>query len=221
MTTPTPTKDTTASWEKFLNPKTLRQNLVAASVYLAAYEMLKQALIDQLRGFYSNSWSAEDGWIVSESYGKKVLSLDKKEMVACAKWFRNSGALTDDDLLVLSDIAKHRNTVAHELPSLLSSVEQEVSLTHLRCIFALIIKIDKWWLREVELSINPAFDERQPTDEELEQSCSMRMLFMSLLVQVAEGDDSKLAELYEEWRKQSNTAKQRSSDTAEQIGKTR
>jgi len=49
----------------------------------------------------------------------------------------------------------------------------------------------------------------------------MRMLFMSLLVQVAEGDDSKLAELYEEWRKQSNTAKQRSSDTAEQIGKTR
>ncbi|MCK4376093.1 MAG: hypothetical protein KAX19_12215 [Candidatus Brocadiae bacterium] len=192
----------TASWDKFLNAQTLRQTLVAASVFLTAYEMLKDALIDHLRGFYSHTWSADGEWEISPEYREKVLSLDKKEMVACAKWFRQGGALDDDDLLLLKEVADHRNVVAHELPSILGSIEKDVSLLHLRCIYALTSKIDKWWIREIEVPTNPDFDDASPTDEQLDKSFSIRMLTMSLLIQVAEGDDSALVGLYKEWKRE-------------------
>lgn len=200
--------DARASWDKFLNPLTLKHNLIAASVFLAAYEMLKDALIDQLREFYSHSWSQDGGWEISERYRQHVLSLDKKEMVACAKWFRQAGALSDDDLRVLKEVATHRNIVAHELPSIIGSVEKDVSLLHLRCILALTCKIDKWWIREVEVPSNPDFDNYPLTDEQLKDSYSMRMVIMSFLVQIAEGDDSALAALYEEWQKYFNASEQ-------------
>ncbi len=37
--------------EKFLNPDTLRGNLIAASRFLAAYETLRASIMDQIRGF--------------------------------------------------------------------------------------------------------------------------------------------------------------------------
>jgi hypothetical protein len=83
------------SWEKFLNPKNLKQNLIASSVFLAAYEMLKDALIVRLQSFFSDEWTSKNGWKVSKEYNQKVLSLHRKEMVACAKWFQKSGALKD------------------------------------------------------------------------------------------------------------------------------
>jgi hypothetical protein len=33
--------DIEASWEKFLNPETLKQHLLAGGIYLAAYEMFR------------------------------------------------------------------------------------------------------------------------------------------------------------------------------------
>jgi hypothetical protein len=162
-------------------------------VFLAAYEMLKDALIDQPRSFFSDEWTTDGGWEISEAYRTKVLSLDRKEMVACAKWFHASGALDDDDLVALRAIAEHRNIVAHELPSIIGSVEKDVSLMHLRCIYAVTSKIDKWWIREIEVPTNPDFDHEPITEEQLDNSYSARMLIMSLLVRIAEGDDSELA----------------------------
>jgi hypothetical protein len=191
--------DADESWEKFLNPKTLKQNLIAASVFLAAYEMMKEALIGHLRSFFFNEWTPENGWKISDKYRDRVLSLDRKEMAACAKWFRDSGALDDEDLLVLKELANHRNIIAHELPAILGTVEKDVSLLHLRGIYALTTKIDRWWLREVEATTNPDFDDQDSGEAQWDESFSMRMAFMSLLIQLAEGDDSGLLKLYEEW----------------------
>lgn len=40
------------SWERFLNPETLRSNLIVASIFLAAYEILRQSIIERIRDFY-------------------------------------------------------------------------------------------------------------------------------------------------------------------------
>ena len=197
-------KSTADAWEKFLNPQSLKQNLISASVFLVAYEMLKQALIDQLRGFFTVSMAANGEWEIDEDYRQKVLSLDKKEMIACAKWFRDSGALNDDDLLIIKELADHRNIIAHELPAIIGS-QKEVSLIHLRCIYAITSKIDNWWIREIEIPTNPDFDHRTFSEEELSNCCSMRMMIMSLLIEIANGDDTKLSSIYEMWRKHHQT----------------
>lgn len=186
-------------WEKFLNPQKLKRNLISASVFLAAYELLKQSLIEQLRGFYSTELDASGGWRISEEYRTEVLALDKREMVACSKWFLKVGALGADDLVVLKELAEHRNFIAHELPEIIGA-SNEVSLLHMRCIYAVTSKIDNWWIREIEIPVNPNFDGREFTEEELSGCFSMRVMIMSLLIEIAEGGDSALASVYDLWK---------------------
>ena len=41
-----------ASWERFLNPTCLKQNIITASVYLIAFEMLKSSIEEKIRNFF-------------------------------------------------------------------------------------------------------------------------------------------------------------------------
>ena len=45
------------SWERFLNPDSLRANLVTGSLYITAFEMLKDSIIERIRDFYSTGFN--------------------------------------------------------------------------------------------------------------------------------------------------------------------
>jgi len=62
-----------AAWERFLNPETLRQNLVVASMFLAAFEMLKESIVDRIKQFYITGFD-QDGWRIDPKYQAEVLS---------------------------------------------------------------------------------------------------------------------------------------------------
>ena len=36
------------AWERFLNPDTLRSNLMVASIYIATYELLDQTVLERV-----------------------------------------------------------------------------------------------------------------------------------------------------------------------------
>ncbi len=44
------------SWENLLNPAVLRPNLIVASIYIAAFELLKNAIVDRIRDFYTKGF---------------------------------------------------------------------------------------------------------------------------------------------------------------------
>lgn len=51
-------------WQNFLNPDVLRPTLIVASLYIAAYEVLKDTIIEQIKSFYTfgfdpNGWRTE------------------------------------------------------------------------------------------------------------------------------------------------------------------
>ena len=46
--------DLNKKWEVFLNPETLRSNIIWASIFITGYELLKQNIIDNLRYFFAN-----------------------------------------------------------------------------------------------------------------------------------------------------------------------
>jgi len=48
---------TKRSWERFLNPQSLRANLVVGSLFIAAFEMLKDSIIDHIRDFFSTGFN--------------------------------------------------------------------------------------------------------------------------------------------------------------------
>lgn len=186
--------DSTDSWLKFLNPETLRSNLILASCYIAAYETLKDSIIDQIRSFFTHGFD-QNGPIVSESYDKKVLSLDSKRnpFRASILWLVNNGVIDASDHEKIETLTIHRNELAHDLPRFLSSADREVQVQLFESINALVRKIDCWWIINVELEINSDFDGREIKQEEI---ISGRMLFLNLLLGIATGAHS--TDLYQE-----------------------
>jgi hypothetical protein len=46
-------KEVLRDWQKFLDPKNLKRSLIEASVFLAAYEFLKQEIIRGPKSFFT------------------------------------------------------------------------------------------------------------------------------------------------------------------------
>ena len=186
-------------WAKFLNPEVLRSNLITASIFLATYEMLRASVIERIRGFFS--YELRDGeWIANEDYRTKCLALDKSPLRASLLWLKQNLAIDDADIALVDDIREHRNDLAHDLPKFLGTADAEVNTRLLGGIYELVTKIDRWWIREVEMTINSDFDGCEVADKDI---TSGNMLFIQMMIRIATGEDS--GAFWEEFQKQSNT----------------
>ena len=67
------------SWERFLNPESLKENLVISSLYITSFEILKDSIISKIKDFFIEGID-EKGFIYSQKYNKEVLSLDNKNV---------------------------------------------------------------------------------------------------------------------------------------------
>ncbi|MGD1276663.1 MAG: hypothetical protein ABR964_05500 [Tepidisphaeraceae bacterium] len=198
-----------ASWEKLLNPDSLKQQLLAGGIYLAAYEMFKRSLVRRPRDFF---WSglANGKDVVDPKYQIEVVSLDKKHIYhASALWWERQGVLTADDVLLTETIREHRDEIAHDIPRFLGTADGVIRLDLLSGILATLSKIDKWWIQQVEIPANPDFD--GITEEELDGAASLSMVFLSIMIPIASGDDSGLREIYRLWKERKTANGQRTS----------
>ena len=194
-----------ASWDKFLNPVTLKQSLIEASVFLAAYEMFRQSVIDKLRSFYSDGF--KDGKFTQGSdYKAKVIDLHPPDIFrASCLWFQQSGAINQTDLDTIQRIRDHRNAIAHELPKFITSVEHVVEGQLLASLFIVVTKVDRWWIAEIEIPTNPDFDDAEPDSIGYDNIQSGNMIMMQLILSVFCKDESYMADIYKQFREYSKT----------------
>ncbi len=183
-------------WAKLLNPDVLKDNLIVASLFLAAYETLRASIIDQIRNFFWHGFNGR-GDIISPNYQAKVLSLASSPLRASLLWLKSQGAIDDSDIDRIQEIRRHRNDLAHNLPKFIATAEAEINAELLGAIYDLVTKIDRWWIREVEIPTNPDFDGREVADEDIH---SGHMLFLQLMMRIAGEQDS--AVFYKEFVKQ-------------------
>jgi hypothetical protein len=100
-------------WAKLLNPQVLKDNLIVASLFLAAYETLRTSIIDQIRSFYWCGFN-DQGDMISPNYQAEVLSLDKSVLRASLFWLKSNGVIDDSDINRVQEIRLHRNELALE-----------------------------------------------------------------------------------------------------------
>jgi hypothetical protein len=203
--------ETEAAWEKFLNPDSLKQHLLAGSVYLAAYEMFKESLVGHPRDFYLSGFR-NGKEIIDPQYQAEVLSLAKHTYNASALWWKRHGVIRDDEVQKIGEIREHRDEIAHNIPRFLGTADGVIRLDLLESMFVLLSKLDKWWIREVEMPTNPDFCAHEFSKEELDGVASLRMIFLSFMIPIAHGDDSRLREVYEKWRKRKKANEITSAD---------
>jgi hypothetical protein len=103
------------SWESFLNPDVLRPNLIIASLYIAAFEVLKSTVVDRIKDFYTSGFD-ENGPRTSPGYQTKVLSKNRSPQHASLEWLKESKAVDDHDIAIYERVKECRNELAHEIP---------------------------------------------------------------------------------------------------------
>jgi hypothetical protein len=180
------------SWLKFLKPESLRSNLLSASLYLAAYEILRSSFIDQIRSFFLVGWSAESGETIDPRYQTEVLRLAKSPLRASALWLEQNGVIDEHDMAKLDTVREHRNAIAHDLPKFISSIDAHLNVGLFQSICELVTKVDRWWIAEVEIPTNPDYDDREIDCDGIQ---SGNMIFLRVLVEVATGKPEE-AEFY-------------------------
>ncbi len=188
------------AWAKFLDPEVLRSNLIVASIFLAAYETLRTSIIDRIRSFFTFEFRNGE-WVAGGDYQTKCLALDKSPLRASLLWLKQMSAIDDADIARVDSIREHRNELAHDLPKFLGTADAEVNVQLLVGIYELVSKIDRWWIRYVDMSTDPEFDGREVADEDI---TSGNMLFMQVMLRTATGEDS--GALWEELQKQFSPA---------------
>jgi len=157
-------------WDKFLNTEEIKSNLVRASLYLFSYELLKNTIVDKIKDLYNIGFE-NDTLIYSEDYHEKVLNrkINGKQHIFLSSlyWLEENGAITKDDIEVIGSIREMRDKVAHQIDKLLTDSDFNLGTNLEKKIFNYIEKIERWWIREVEIPTNPDFDGKEIPDEEI------------------------------------------------------
>ena len=195
-----PTSNVEASWSKFLNPESLKQNLLQGGLYLVAFEMLKDSLIGRPREFYcfEVACSDPDNNFFSPQYKSEVRSLHKHAFTASALWWHKNGAISIEDLDTLRHIREHRDYVAHNMPKMIGTAQHQIDISLLLETKEILAKIDNWWIQNIEAGINPERYENF-SQEDMDEACSVRTIFLSMMIPLVAGDDNQFRTLYTMW----------------------
>ncbi|MBN2069613.1 MAG: hypothetical protein JW739_08260 [Opitutales bacterium] len=181
------------SWERVLHPETLKTNIITASVFSMAFEMLKSSIIEKIEGFFTNGFD-ENGMTLSPEYKEKVLSLNKSPLYASLKWLQGMDAIDEKDFKKFKYINRCRNTLVHEMLTFASSgVDFDIAEVF-RDMVGLLRKIEIWWFENFEMAIDP---EAYPEDLDMEQVIPGPVLSLQMLIDVALGPEEEACKYYD------------------------
>ncbi|MFD3282727.1 hypothetical protein ACE41O_06305 [Alteromonas macleodii] len=186
-----------ASWEKVLNPETLKTNIITASIFSMAFEMLKDSIIRKIRAFYVDGLDPDCDEL-NEDYKLKVLSLNKSVLYASLQWLKNINAIDESDIEKFDHIKRCRNTLAHEMLRYASSgVDFKVGDVFDDMV-NLLRKIEIWWFENFDLSIAP---ELYPENIDPKSVIPGPVWSLQMLINIALGPEDEAKKYYEQFLK--------------------
>ena len=157
-------------WEKLINPKEIKNNLIDASLYLSFYEMLNTAIVAKIADFYNMQF--KDGKFIKAEKYKNAITNRKingktNVFISSCLWLLDNSVIFQDEYDLIVRIKEHRNRIAHDLPKFLFDSEYIIEKDLFMQIKPLTLKIVKWWIVEVEIPTNPDFDGQEIDTEKI------------------------------------------------------
>jgi len=191
--------DINEKWEHFLDPKVLRPNLIFASIYIAAFEILQNSIVERIKDFYTMGFN-ENGWIIMPEYQEDVLSKDKSHTYASLKWLKENKAIDDEDFEKFEKTKDYRNLLAHEISRMLMDGLPPDIGDRFKDMISLLDKIEKWWIINFEIPINPDFDGKH---DEINESDIFPgpILILKIMIDVALGSEEEANYYINEYKK--------------------
>jgi hypothetical protein len=189
----------------FGDGKSLSDQLLISSLYLMAFECLKDFIEDNFQSFFSAGMTLQGRKIIytpSKEYAstrakfveqyrllaKNLLGVETKRVgtfhAACA-WFYEMQAFNDDDIKLIIGALHLRNNFAHELYRwIVDDALPHLDRDFIKGPINLYFKISNWWIRNFEAGIVPE-DYEQLSDEEMRGAMAMNVQLLQLMVDKA------------------------------------
>lgn len=175
-------------WEQLLTPTAMQERLISVSLYITAFELLKQSIVGRLRDFYIAGLDKK-GDIFEKEYDADVLARNKSPLYASLNWLSENEAVDQSDLQSFERIKITRNCIAHELPSLVIGGKDFKHVERFHELVALLRKIEIWWVVNVEIPVNPDFDGKEIDEEGIVPG---PVLMIQMMLEVLSGNDELL-----------------------------
>jgi hypothetical protein len=196
--------------EYSLDPSVLRSNLIVASIYITAFEVLKNTIVGRIRRFFTRGFD-QNGPVLSPQYQSDVLSKNPSPVYASLEWLRRSGAIDDDDIAMFEHAKKCRNDVAHDITVMLADGLPADVAARFPEIVSLVDKIERWWIVNVDMALDPIVDAKGMDEA---QAVPGAVLSLRVLADVALGPEENLKEYIEEFRRR-NLSKKKQGPTVQ------
>jgi hypothetical protein len=166
----------------------MQEKLVSASLFIAAYDLLKESIVGRIRSFYMVGFN-EDGEIVGEKYETAVAARNKSILYASLDWLRENEVIDKGDCEAFERIRKTRNLLAHELLAIVTAGKDSDHIARFEELVSLLRKIEIWWVVNVEIPVNPDFD-----GEEIDEGGIVPgpVLMLQMMLEVASGNEELL-----------------------------
>jgi hypothetical protein len=189
--------DLQAKWEEFLNPASLRSKLISASLFLAAFEILKDSIVERIKDFFTSGFD-QNGDIIDPKYKQDVLSRNKSHVYASLEWLKEMGAIDDADIAIFDKLKESRNRIAHEMPNLVTGEIPMDPLLLFTKLVNLLRKIEVWWILNVEIPTNPDYDGKEI---DVEGIMPGPLITIRLMTDIALGSEEESRIYFNEFRR--------------------
>ena len=182
----------------------LNINIVNSILFILIFESLKNLIIEELRGFYCNTYNLNENKISiteSEQYKQKVRSLNLDNIFyASLQWFQNLGAISESDVEVIKQIEKCRdNAIVHNYFSVLTNGLSQEESSLLSQMIQIYDKLDSWWVYNIAAD----WDEIPNPESVKEEDChSMDVVMLHIILDILSGNTNK----YADWPEQMKAA---------------
>jgi len=152
------------------NQKDLRPFLITASLYITAFELLKNSINKRIEDFFMvgaksrNSDATQKYNEEMRPYRDKHKDKKDKKTYASLDWLIDVGAISEADVKKYDEVRSFRNEIAHEMLNLMS-VKTAENLDkmnqHFVTMLELLRKIETYWILNVDVPCNPDFDGKE------------------------------------------------------------
>ena len=173
--------DSSVSWEKIFDAELLRSNMVSCSLFICAFEMLRDTVVNRPKTFFMDGLD-ENGPVTGEEYRNEVASLDTDPFRASLRWFEKMGALSAEDLERINRIRKHRNELTHEMVRFVTESGKDLDIELYQALIEIFIKLEQWWFWWFEAAVQP---ESVPDSASREDVQSGQIIILNHMLEVA------------------------------------
>ncbi|OJB50044.1 hypothetical protein BGV60_12960 [Burkholderia ubonensis] len=166
----------------------MQNRLISVSLYITAFELLKESVVGRIRDFYNIGLCHGDD-NVSDEYRENVLARNKSALYASLDWLLEHQAIDDTDIGSFERIKLTRNKLAHELPSIVIGGENIDHVAIFQDLATLLRKVEIWWVVNVEIPTNPDFDGQEVDQAEITPG---PVLMLQMMLEVLSGNEELL-----------------------------